>query len=215
MTDTQRRFHVFDMDGTLIDSMPYWENLMINYLDERSISYPDDLLVTITPMGLDAVADYFRNVLGCRETKEEFIKMLNEAATEQYKHFIPAKPGAGDYLKKLRGAGIRTSMLTASPHLFMDPCMKRLGFDRLLDPMVSTDDIGITKADPEIYLRLASMLGCGCSDICFYDDNLIALRAASEAGCETVAVYDEASSSSFAEASAAADRHIYSFSELL
>lgn len=205
--------YIFDMDGTLIDSMPSFGGAILRYLEENGIAYPPDVIDTVTPLGFLGTANYFRETLGVTATVEEIARGLGELMLDAYFYKIPAKEGVTEALIRLRGEGHSLHILTASPHVTMDPCLERLGILPLVDNAWSSDDFGLVKAKPEIYRAVAERLGASVEDCIFFDDNLGAITAAREAGMHTVAVYDDAGKHFVAQMKETAERYIYSFSE--
>ena len=107
------------------------------------------------------------------------------------------------------------NVLTASPHITLDPCLKRIGIYDLFDNVWSCDDFSTTKADPEIYKMAAERMGEGVEDILFLDDNYNADKTAKSAGMQVCGVYDDSSKEYVDEIKSVADYYIYDFSELL
>ena len=128
-----KKTFLFDFDGTLVDSMPTFAALMIRILDERNISYGDDIVKIITPLGYAGTAKYFREVLGVNDSEEALIAKMNEYALYEYSYNIPAKEGVEETLKKMKELGYGLNVLTASPHSVLDPCLKRLGLFDMFD----------------------------------------------------------------------------------
>ncbi len=206
--------YLFDFDGTLVDSMPTYVSAMLRILDENGIEYADDLVKIITPLGLHGTADYYIK-MGVNKSREEIIMQMKEYMYEEYLYNIPAKENVIEVLKSLKEKGAKLSVLTASPHVTLDPCLKRLGIFDLFDNVWSCDDFSTTKADPQIYVKAAEKIGERVEDILFLDDNYNADVTAKSAGMQVCAVYDESSKDYIDEMKAAADYYIYNFAELL
>ena len=206
--------YIFDFDGTLVDSMPYYGPAMLSVLDEYPIPYGDDMLKIITPLGFMGTAKYFIS-LGVPLTIEELAQHLGAKLMRVYSETIPAKNNVLETLAELRSRGCDLNILTASPHITLDPCVKRLGLDKLVNNVWSCDDFGTTKSDPEIYKMAAEKLGKDVSDIIFIDDNPEADRTAKSAGMTVYGIYDESSKEYAEEMKAFCDRYIYDMSELL
>lgn len=209
------RAYIFDFDGTLVDSMPCWSEKMLNILKNEGVDYPADIIKIITPLGDAGTADYFREVLGIRLSKEQMFARMDAYALPRYRDEIQLKPGVWDYLHKLKGQGCSLHVLTASPHKMVDPCLRRNGVYELFGHVWSCEDFGTTKSDPGIYLRAAERIGVSVKDAVFFDDNLLAIQTASKAGMETVGVYDATGEEFAAQLIQSADRYIRSFEELL
>ena len=124
---------------------------------------------------------------------DELLAEMDEFALPAYRDAIQAKPGVREALEALRAGGHSLSVLTASPHRMLDPCLERLGLRALFDNVWSCDDFGLTKAQVEIYAQAAARLGRPVSECVFLDDNLGALRAAKQAGMRVIGVQDDSS----------------------
>ena len=205
--------YLFDFDGTLVDSMPTYVSSMLRILDENSISYGEDIVKIITPLGLSKTADYYIS-LGVKLSREEILAKMLEYMTEAYENRIVAKPYVPEILRALHERGDKLHVLTASPHTSLDPCLKRLGLYSLFDNVWSCDDFCTTKADPEIYRMAAERIGAPIGEILFLDDNLNADATAKSAGMRVCGVFDESSREYTEEMRALADFYIEDFSSL-
>lgn len=208
------QYYLFDFDGTLVDSMPTFCSCMLRILDENHISYPADITKTITPLGLNGTATYFIDVMGVQMDKTDLMKLMGDYLMDAYLHTIPAKESVIDVLKELKAKGASLNILTASPHITLDPCLKRLDMWELFDNVWSCDDFHTTKADPAIYTQVAEKLGAAVEQILFLDDNLNADLTAKKAGMPVCGVYDDSSKEYVEQMKQANDHYIYSFKEL-
>ncbi len=207
--------YLFDFDGTLVDSMPAYVSLMTRILDENNISYGKDLIKIITPLGFMKTAEYFSKELGLTMPIEELMHKMAKWALDEYTYRIPAKNNVEKVLKELKSKGASLNVLTASPHLTLDPCLKRLGLYDLFDNVWSCDDFSTTKADPQIYHMVSEKLGKPIEDIMFFDDNYNADKTAKDAGMKVCGVYDVTSEEYVDEMKDICDYYIYDFSEIL
>lgn len=208
------RNYLFDFDGTLVDSMPTYVSAMLRILDENGIEYGDDIVKIITPLGLNGTAEYYIQ-LGVDRSKADLIRLMGEYMLDGYFYKIPAKSNVISTLKALKKRGERLHVLTASPHLTLDACLKRLGIYDMFDNVWSCDDFSTTKADPYIYVKAAERIGDSVENILFLDDNLNADKTAKVAGMKVCGVFDESSRDYTEEIKAATDYYISDFSELL
>ena len=206
------KVYIFDMDGTLVDSVYALENSTKAFLDDMGVISPDNIVEIITPLGYEGAAKYIKS-LGVDKTVDELLKLMKNSMIKEYESKIPAKPHAVKLLKRLHDEGNTLCVLTASPHFLLDPCFKRLGIYNLFEHVWSTDDFGLAKSDVKIYHEAAKLLGVIAADCTFVDDNIINIRTAKEAGLTTVAVYDVTSENSAEELKKIADKYIYSFEE--
>lgn len=208
-------YYLFDVDGTLIDSMPSYAESMMKILDDFGISYGNDLIDIITPLGTVGTAKYFVETLGVPCTPEEVFELMKKYLLEAYFYHIPAKGGVVESLLKLKEMGKRMSILTASPHISLDPCLKRLGIFDLFENIWSCDDLDLKKNDPAIYLAVAEKMGAEPKNILFFDDNLHALEAAKKAGLTLCGVKDDASKENEGEIRRISDFYIEDFFQIL
>jgi len=206
--------YLFDFDGTLVDSMPIYAGIMKGILDEHDIAYGEDLIKVITPLGYHDTAVYFRQ-LGVPEEKDVILKCMGDRMVDAYTHRVPAKNNVIAVLQELKNRGCSLNVLTASPHLTMDPCLKRLGIYDWFDHVWSCEDFGLNKANPEIYHRAAEKLGVPVKDVLFLDDNPNADRAARQAGMKVCGVYDDFTAEFAEEMKQENDYYIRDFDELL
>lgn len=209
-----RKAYLFDLDGTLVDSMGKWAEKMLHILNEEKIDYPPDIINRITPLGDVGTAKLFSE-MGVPGTVDEIITRMNDYAVPQYTYHIVTKPGVAEYLRKLKSENAILAVLTASPHCTTDVCLKRNGVYDLFDKVWSVSDLGMVKSQPEIYADAADRLGVPLSSLTFFDDNLIALTAAKKAGVFCVGVYDASSDEFSDRIRSMCDRYIRSFEELI
>lgn len=180
--------YLFDFDGTLVDSMPIYADMMLRILDEHQVSYGSDIIKVITPLGYAGAAKLFRE-MGLRLSQEELVALMQRYAVDAYTHHVPAKAHVVEVLRSLKARGDDLHVLTASPHAALDPCLKRLGILDLFTNVWSCEDFGTTKSDPNIYHMAAQRIGRPVEEIWFLDDNLNADRTAKDAGMRVCGVY--------------------------
>lgn len=207
--------YIFDLDGTLIDSMPTGVGIVLSFLEKQGIAYPDDMVKKLTPLGYKGTAAYYVDVLGVQTPVEEIYGYFQEQTKVAYGEYIPLKSGAEKTLKALYAKGCRLNVLTASPHALMDICLKRLGVYELFENVWSIDDFGLTKADEEIYTRVANLLNVTPQECIMADDNVNVLKTAKRVGMQTIGVYDESAKDEIAEMQATADKYVMELSELI
>lgn len=205
---------IFDMDGTLINSMEKWGEACISPLVKRNISYPKDIINIITPLGMKKTAEYYLT-LGIDDSAEEILNEILEVIEYEYKHNIQAKPHIYEYLEKLKAEGVKMCVLTASARKYAIPCLERLNLLKYFEFFTSSDETGYPKTNPEIFRLTAEKLGFSVEDTAVFDDNLEAITAAKQAGMFVYGVYDQSSEHLAEEIKKNCNLYINSFEELL
>ncbi len=205
--------YLFDFDGTLVDSMPTYVSVMLRILDENHIPYDNELMKRITPLGYVGTARYYVQ-LGVPMSEEAIIAQMTRYAIDEYSFNVQAKKNVIEVLHRLKTRGDSMHVLTASPHVTLDPCLKRLGIYDLFENVWSCEDFKTTKADPEIYRMAAKKIGQPVDQILFLDDNYNADLTAKQAGMKVCGVYDDSSKEYIEEIRSIADHYIFDFKEL-
>lgn len=205
---------IFDLDGTLVDSMPRYTQGILRILDEEGIPYEPDLIKVLTPLGYTKSAELYVT-MGVPGTVETIVKRIENNLVYEYANNIPLKEGVGDYLRKRKSEGARLYVLTASPHIVTDICLQHNGVYDLFDEVWSVEDFGLSKSDVKLFHVVADTIGCSCSDIDFFDDNLTAVTNSKKAGNHVIGVCDRHSVEETAAMKAVVDQYIGSFKELL
>ncbi len=207
--------YLFDLDGTLIDSMPVGVKMLLDFLDEYKISYPEDIVDVLLPLGYKGIAAYYAKEMGIPLSAEEIFARFLGKLLRLYEEEIPLKPTVKETLLALKERGARLCVLSASPRCFIDGSLKRTGIYDLFEKVWGIEDFGTTKGDLRIYQAAAERLGVAVKDIRFVDDALHALKVAKKAGVKTVGVYEKYSTSTEEEIRAVADTYVHTLRELL
>ena len=211
-----KKAYIFDLDGTLVDSMTCgWVEMLTGFLRDRNIAYPSDLIKRVIALGITGCAKYYREEFGVTESEDEIVEVFKETLRFKYENEILAKPNVEKSLLALKACGVSLNVLTASPHVFLDPCLKRLGFFDLFDNCWTIEDFGTTKADPAIYQKAAERLGLRIDECVMVDDSIAVIRTAKSAGMPTIGVFDDFSADTELEMKEIADEYIYDFIELV
>jgi HAD superfamily hydrolase (TIGR01509 family) len=206
---------IFDLDGTLLDSMTTWPPAMIKIMDDAGLEYPDDVVNIMTPIGFNGCADYFISLGHPEKDPERLTDIMYDYLVDDYSNRVMIKPYVREMLEKLRDDGIKIYALTASPHRTVDPCLAHNGIAHFFEEVMSTDDLMMKKSDPEIYKEVARRLGVRPDEIEFYDDNNVALRTAKSVGFRVIGVYDSVTEQYREEIESFADGYVECFCEML
>lgn len=206
---------IFDLDGTLIDSMGVWETIDIKFLEKRYISLPKDYIEKINSMSFEEVAKYTIKRFNLNESVESLIKEWNDMAVYEYSHNIKLKPKVKEYLIKLKENNIKIGLATSSPKELYELVLKNNKIYDYFDTFTSIEDVQKDKNYPDIYLYTAKKLGLKPNECIGFEDILISVNTLKKAGFMVVGVYDKYSHKDTEKIKAICDNFIYSFEELL
>ena len=206
-----KKYAIFDMDGTLIDSMVFWKNLATEYLTSKGIlQIPADILEQIKPMTMSESAALFRREFGLTGDVEA---QMNEMMEDHYRNVIPLKPGAWEYLENLHRQGVRMCVASATAEHLMESCLTRLGVRQYFEFLLSCETVGAGKRSPLVYQEAARRLGAVPGQIAVYEDALYAVQTAKAAGFHVVGVYDDSAADSWQAIEQESDEVILNWEE--
>lgn len=193
-----KKYAIFDLDGTLVDSMPFWKDLSREYLIAKGVkNVPADILERIKPMTVRESARLFIDELGLAGTVDSVSDEINGMMGEHYKNDIPIKPGVESYLKELRERGVNMCVASATVEPLIDACLERLGVRHYFNFSLSCDTVGAGKSSPLVYQTAAARLGARVDEAAVYEDSLLAATTAKNAGFYLCVVADAASADSW------------------
>lgn len=181
---------IFDVDGTLLDSMSIWDTIGADYL--RSIGYRprEDLNEVFKNMSLLQAAEYYRREYGVTRSVDEIMAGVNAMLEHFYRQDAPLKPGAAELLERLRRRGTRLCVATATDRYLVEAALERCGVLSCFDGIFTCNEVGHGKDEPVIFERALDFLGTERSETLVFDDALYAVRTAKKAGFPVAAVYD-------------------------
>ena len=136
---------IFDMDGTLLDSMDVWSRVDEEFLADYGIAVPPHYMEACGAMSFRETAEYTIARFSLPAKPEELMERWLEMAREEYALHVSLKPGAAELLQKLHRCGVRLAVATASRREHFLPCLERHGILSLFDELVTTDDAGCGK----------------------------------------------------------------------
>ncbi|MBE6949549.1 MAG: HAD family phosphatase [Ruminococcaceae bacterium] len=187
-----KRFAIFDMDGTLVDSMGYWKNLGREYLAKMGVTENvEDALRKTLMITLPEAAELFVNEFNLPVTAEEANNEMFEIMAEHYRKDVPVKEGVTEYLKKLKRDGVKMCVASNTGEALVDKCLTRLGIKQYFEFLLSCEEIGVGKSEPDVYIEAAKRLGGKPHETAVFEDAFFAARTAKNAGFYVVAIYDE------------------------
>ena len=184
-------FAIFDMDGTLVDSMGYWTRLADEYLTRRGLApLSPELREESIALTMQGTSELFIREYGLTSTPEEIAGEINALMEEHYRTDISLKPGAAACLERMKAAGCRMCVVSSTAPYLLDICLRRLGVRDYFEFLMSCEEVGVGKDHPDAYLEAARRLGGTPDDTVIFEDILVAARTAKKAGFTLGVIYD-------------------------
>lgn len=205
---------IFDMDGTLTDSMHIWDTAGITYLKSKGITPAPDLRERSRALSLDQVIELYRQEYGIQDPREQILADFDAIVETEYQH-VPLKSGVPELLQLLSQHQIPMIVATASPLHIVTNTLKRLNILSYFSEVLTCGDIGIGKDHPDIYLKAASLMGSTPSETLVFEDALHAIRTATDARFYVIGVYDHSEGVNEDKIKPLCNEYVKSFTELL
>jgi len=208
---------IFDMDGTLIDSMYAWRGVYREYIRNKGFATPEKIVgVPEYPVGW--AAKLLKDQLEALEppvSYEEAVEDMYRLVDGHYANDAEARPGAIDFVKRLKERGCLVAVATATPLRYANTALNRLGFEGLFDLVLSNEEIGLGKNDEDYFLRVADRLGVEKEECLIVEDAAYSIRTAKKAGFAVLAIEDYYAWREKDEIAALADRYIACYADVL
>lgn len=206
---------IFDLDGTLIDSMPVWKDTGKNFLLNHGFTPPANLQEIVKSQTLYQTAEYFQNELGLPFTADEITAEIISFVETQYRTSIPTKPFVKEFLEKEKNCGSKMCVLTASEASYIHLAMDRLDISKYFDFVMTCTEAGLYKSSPEVFYAAMERLGGTLENTIVFEDALYAIQGAKQGGFTVFAIAEPAMEAEAPEIQNLADRFITSYRELL
>lgn len=206
---------IFDLDGTLLDSLHVWRDVDETFFRRRNLPLPEDYFHSVKTLDLPQAAVYTKERFSLPDSPEDMVKEWLELVQEEYSFHVLPKPFSMEFLFSLKESGIKLALATSSePNLFL-PALKRCGTDKLFSAFVTTREAERGKDYPDVYLLAAEKLELPTESCAVFEDILIGIKSAKKGGFYTVAVSDPHSLSEEEALKQESDLFISSYSEFL
>ncbi len=210
----QTKAVIFDLDGTLVDSMWVWTDIDIAFLGRYHLELPDDLQEKIEGMGFTETAEYFRKRFSLPLTIDEIKEQWNSLALFRYANEVGLKPGAADFLHFLREKKIPAAIASSNSRELILACLKNNHIEDCFDNITISCDVARGKPAPDVYLEAAGKLGVDPKDCLVFEDVPMGIIAGKNAGMRVCAVEDDCAAGRRKEIRGLADYYIRSYDEI-
>lgn len=182
---------IFDMDGTLVDSMGAWETAGDRYIKSLGLVSDRDFNRKSLGLSLNEVAPILKEYYGIIKTREEIKDGINKIMEDFYFNESELKKGAYEFLEKLYKNGVKMCIATATDRYLVERTLKRCGIDKFFSRIFTTTEVGTGKVEPLIYRTACDYLGTKKSETYVFEDASYAAHTAKKDGFKLVCVYDE------------------------
>ena len=181
---------IFDLDGTLLDSMFIWDTIGEEYLRSLGKEPHEDLKETFMTLTLEEAAEYYREHYGVTLSVKEIVDGVNAMVEQTYRTKVTLKPGISEYLAWLKENGVRMCVATVTDRYLVEETLERLGVRHYFSEIFTCAEVGFGKDKPIIYQKALEHLGTAKDETYVFEDMLFALNTAKTDGFPTVGVYD-------------------------
>lgn len=207
---------IFDMDGTLLDSMPVWHRLTQNYLKQFNVHITDEDFAACEGFSQPEVADYFlARHPELPLTRETMLDGMDALITSRYESIAVPKDGVLDFLERMRRQGVKMAIATLTARRHAEKALLDRDMMQYFEFMLTIEDIGVSKREPDIYLAAAERLGLAPADCMVFEDAPYAGVTAHRAGFQLCGLAEPAYAAGEAELRSVSDVFIErSYSEL-
>ena len=206
---------MFDLDGTLVDSMWMWKQIDIEFLGRYGYECPDDLQKAIEGMSFSETAVYFKKRFEIPLSLDEIKDCWTQMAIDKYRYEVPFKPGAKEFLKFCKENNILTGIATSNGRNLVDAVVESLEMGEYLNVITTACEVSAGKPEPDIYLESAKRLSVEPSECLVFEDIPAGIIAGKRAGMTVIAVEDDFSKKMKDEKMSLADGFIDNYFELL
>ena len=182
---------IFDLDGTLVDSMWIWREIDIEYLGRFGIALPEGLQSEIEGMSFSETAEYFKKRFEIPDSIEQMKSDWNQMAWDKYMNEVPLKPGIKEFLDGCRVNGIKLGIATSNSRELVENVARVHNLHNYFSCIMTGCDVNRGKPAPDIYLAVAGELGVAPERSLVFEDIVPGIQAGKSAGMEVCAVEDE------------------------
>ncbi len=206
---------IFDLDGSMVDSMWIWRAIDIEYLGRFGIALPDKLQADIEGMSFSETAAYFKKRFALPDDLEKIKADWNGMAWKKYEQEVPLKKGVKELLDYCKAQNIFLGIATSNSRHLVETVIQAQHLESYFDCIMTACEVEKGKPAPDIYLAVAETLRVDPADCLVFEDIVPGIQAGLNAGMRVCAVYDQYSAYQDEEKRRLADYYTYEFKELM
>ncbi|MGI6168127.1 MAG: HAD family hydrolase [Christensenellales bacterium] len=206
---------IFDMDGTLLDSMPMWGGLVREYVENKGIVCSAESLRDVESLALQPAAAYFAEHFLQGETAQSVLEDWSDYVVKGYATAVVPKPGVMEYLERLKQKDVKMCVATLTDRYHAQPVLERLGMSQYFEFLLTVPEAGKDKRFPDIYLQAAERMQLAPKQCVVFEDSFYAARTAKSAGFVVYGVFDPHHKGGNEKLRQVSDRFVESFEQLL
>lgn len=179
---------IFDMDGTFIDSMEYWNNLIVNYIKSKGLTPVEDLLKATMNLTLEDGIRYTKEKHGLEESEEKILQEMEALIGYNYQNVFNLDPATLEIFEHLKSVDKKLVLATATKRSLVDIVLNRFDLGKYFDLEVVSDEVDLHKNSPQYFIDIANYFGAKEDKCVVVEDALYAIRAANAANMNCVGI---------------------------
>jgi len=182
---------IFDLDGTLIDSLWVWKQVDIEFLKKHGITPPEDLQKTIEGLSFVDTALYFKEKFGIQDSIEDIMAEWSKMVSNYYSSVIEIKKGVKEFLEYLKINNFKIGIATSNSHDLVESVLRRNEIFDYFEVIVTTDEVSNSKTEPDVFLEAARRLNVEPEHCLVFEDTISGATGAKKAGMRVTGIFDE------------------------
>lgn len=182
---------IFDLDGTLLNSMSIWNSIGEDYLRSLGVDPCENLAEVFKTYTLEEAAEYYRSHYGVTLSVDEIVDGVNNMVEDFYRNKVELKKGVSAFLERLFRCGVKMCVATVTDRACVEAALNRLNIGKYFDSIFTSSEVGVGKNSPKIYRTSLQFLKTDRADTIVFEDNYHAILTAKKDGFIVAAVYDQ------------------------
>lgn len=206
---------IFDLDGTLVDSMWIWPAVDVDFFKKYNLVPPDNFYEGMEGMSYSETAQYFLDAFPkLTQTRQEVMDEWTRMASERYRTQAPLKKGVREFIEEMRSQGKKIGIATSNGRELVDGTLNALDIEGLFDCVITACEVGVGKPAPDVYLKAASEIGIDPFHCLVFEDVPMGILAGKNAGMKVCAVEDDFSKAQRERKRELADYYIQDYNDI-